>query len=240
MSQDPPFAEARIKAEALFRAYREGTDLAPFEIRDHCEARLIKEVFQEILVNNEGIGGYKLSFTNYPTLKKFRLEEPEFAILTGRMITKQLLIESPFTHTYAEAELIAEVENCDASRANVCVKTLWLGLEVPATRFRQPINRLTTYHLIADNLLAWRLHLGVQIDSEPKWVRLIVNEREQGEGAPFYVYGTYRSMLKWLSTKVGRYSGYVATGAIVGPVPVKRGDVVTVKSDKGEFTVGIG
>jgi 2-keto-4-pentenoate hydratase len=239
MAYDPPFSEVKKKAETLYRAYEYGTDFMPFEVRDYCEAKLIKERFQEILVNNEGFGGYKLSFTTYQSLKKFGLDEPEFAVLTSKMVTEHRSIESPFTYTYVEAELIAEVENCDVNSVNSCVKSLRLGLEIPATRFQQPINKLTTYHLIADNLIAWRLFLGVQVDSEPKRVALLVNDREMGEGAPFYVYGTYKSMLKWLSTKLGRFSGYVATGAILGPVPVKRGDIVTVKSDKGEFTVAI-
>jgi 2-keto-4-pentenoate hydratase len=71
------------RIDMLLAAYKTGWTVETFEVKDLAEARLLSSQFQERLVNLEGFGGYKISFTSFKSLKEFGLDEPEFALRRG-------------------------------------------------------------------------------------------------------------------------------------------------------------
>jgi 2-keto-4-pentenoate hydratase len=227
------------RVDMLLAAYKTGWTIEPFEVKDLAEARLLSSQLQERLVNLEGFGGYKISFTNYKSLKAFGLDEPEFALLSGSMVVSDQRVQLKFPYTYAEAEIVVKARECDVSNYKECVEEVRLGLEIPATRFNAPLEVLNAYQIIADALIAYKLILGPKLSRIPKKVALKVNDRKVGENVVFYVYGDVYSMLKWLSTRVGRFSGYVSTGAVVGPVMIKKHDVLEVETEEASFTATV-
>jgi len=227
------------RVDMLLAAYKTGWTIETFEVKDLAEARLLSSQFQERLVNLEGFGGYKISFTSFKSLKAFGLDEPEFALLSGSMVVSDRTVQLKFPYTYAEAEIVVKARECDVSNYKECVEEMRLGLEIPATRFNAPLEVLNAYQIIADALMAYKLVLGPELSRIPKKVALKVNDRKVGENVVLYVYGDVYSMLKWLSTRVGRFSGYVSTGAIVGPVMIKKYDELKVETEEASFTVTV-
>jgi len=227
------------RIDTLLAAYKTGSTIKPFEVKGLAEARLLSSQLQERLVNLEGFGGYKISFTSFKSLKAFGLDEPEFALLSGSMVISGRAVQLKFPYTYAEAEIVVKARECDVSNYEECVEEMRLGLEIPATRFNAPLEALNAYQIIADALIAYKLVLGPELSRIPKKVALKVNDRKVGENVVFYVYGDVYSMLKWLSTRVGRFSGYVSTGAIVGPIMIKKHDVLEVETEEASFTATV-
>ena len=219
------------KALALYRAYRERKTVQPFPVSE-TEWREIYNAFTSRIVKEEGLCGYKIAFTSPNSLKKYGLDEPAVGVITCGMVDD---VSIPFKYSYLEVEVIAEVEDCSPSQD--CVKGYYLGLEIPSTRFDAPLGSLGTYQLLADNSIAWRVVKGVRVPSPDLEVKLEVNGEHKGSGRGTYVFGDVNGMISWLAKKVGRFSGLIATGAILGPVQVKPGDRVRVTSQNAELEV---
>ncbi|QIW22965.1 hypothetical protein EWF20_01505 [Sulfolobus sp. S-194] len=224
------------KVDLLYNAYKEKKVVEPFEVGKE-EAEKIFALFSERLVENEGFGGYKISFVTPESLNKFNIKEPEYGIITQKMIVKDNNIEIPFKYTYAEIEVIVKANRCREDNLNSCILETYLGIEIPTTRFNAPLNRLTVFQLKADDMASGLVYLGEKINRQPSEVSLYIDGELKAKGKPNFVYGDYIGMLKWLIRKVGEVSGYVSTGSIVGPIPLNKGVKVRVISEKADLHV---
>ncbi|MCH4815772.1 MAG: 2-keto-4-pentenoate hydratase [Saccharolobus sp.] len=151
------------KAELLFNAYRNRSEIIPFPLAE-SEAKEVGKEFAKMLVNSEGLGGYKIAKSG-------------IGVLTKPMITTSSDIELWFKSHKLEVEIIALV-------SNGTVEKTFLGLELPATRFTTW--ELPSYYAIADNVHAARLYVGPEIDPPYGSFKLYINDALVGEGEPKY------------------------------------------------------
>ncbi|ACP49557.1 hypothetical protein [Saccharolobus islandicus] len=151
------------KAELLFNAYKSRKEIEPFPLTED-EAKKVKEEFIEILINSEGLGGYKLSGFGE-------------GVLTKPMITRENTVELWFRNHKLEVEIVTLVENGE-------VKRTFLGLEIPAPRFTTW--DLPSHYIVADNIFAARLYVGPEIDPPFGSFKLYINDKFVGEGEPKY------------------------------------------------------
>lgn len=117
-----------------------------------------------MLINSEGLGGYKLSAFGE-------------GVLTKPMITRENIVELWFRNHKLEVEIVALVKNGE-------VKRTFLGLEIPAPRFTTW--DLPQHYIIADDIFAARLHVGPEIDPPFGSFKLYINDRFIGDGEPKY------------------------------------------------------
>ncbi|BAK54156.1 hypothetical protein [Sulfurisphaera tokodaii] len=224
------------KVNLLYNAYKEKKVVEPFEVGKE-EAEKIFALFTERLVKDEGFGGYKISFVTPESLNKFNIKEPEYGILTQRMIVKDNNITIPFKYAYAEIEVIVKANRCREDNLNSCISETYLGIEIPMTRFNAPLNRLTIFQLKADDMASGLVYVGERINKQPSEVSLYIDGELKAKGKPNFIYGDYIGMVKWLIKKVGEVSGYISTGSIVGPIPLDKGVKVKVVSEEVELNV---
>ncbi|ABP94601.1 hypothetical protein HA72_0424 [Metallosphaera sedula] len=151
------------KAEILMEAYTSRKEIEPFDLSED-EAKIVGERFAQMLVEMEGLGGYKITKSGL------------WGVLTKRMISKSEL-ELWFKTHKLEVEIIALVENGRVLRT-------YLGLEVPATRFTTW--DLPKHYMIADDAFAGRLFVGKEIEPPYGHFKLFINGELVGEGAPTY------------------------------------------------------
>ena len=224
-----------VYAQTLYKAYQERKVIEPFEL-DMVTAKKVYNIFSSMLAQSEGFGGYKISLTTEETLKKFGSTEPLYGLLTKPMIGDDTEFELWFNNHLAEVEIILNTDHCTLDNYPSCVKESFLGVELPATRFNTW--NIKAPQIQADDSAAGRLFLGVEI-SLPfnEEVEFYVNGNKVGKGRPRYVYGSLDDMVKWLIKKVGYVNGYVSTGVFVGPVNVKKGDKLRLKSESKEVEV---
>ncbi|QKR00236.1 2-keto-4-pentenoate hydratase [Metallosphaera tengchongensis] len=188
------------KAELLLEAYLSRREIDPFDLTED-EAKAVGEKFAQLLIEKEGLGGYKITKSGL------------WGVLTNKMITKHEL-ELWFKTHKLEVEIIALVKNGE-------VEKTFIGLEVPATRFKTW--DVPKYYMIADNAFAGRLYVGKEIEPPYGHFKLFINGELVGEGSPNYN-----------PSKVVRpdQTGYVACGAFIGPVSVAKGDLIRVEGKK--------
>ncbi|BCU71032.1 hypothetical protein [Stygiolobus caldivivus] len=226
-----------VFARTLFKAYQERSQLEPFEV-DMATAKKVFNVFSSMLVQSEGFGGYKISLTTEETLKRFGSTEPLYGILTKPMIELSEEIELWFNNHMAEVEIVFNMDHCTPDTYPSCVKEVFLGIELPATRFNTW--KLKAAQILADDSAAGRLYVGEKIELPfEEEVELYVNGNKVGKGKPTYIYGNVDNMVKWLMRRVGYLSGYVSSGVFVGPVNVKKGDKLRVKSQTKDYEVSL-
>ncbi|EHP70292.1 hypothetical protein MetMK1DRAFT_00007940 [Metallosphaera yellowstonensis MK1] len=151
------------KAELLFNAYKNRNEIIPFPLSTE-EAKRVGEEFTKMLVENEGLGGYKIA--------KYGI-----GILTKPMITTSNEVELWFKSHKLEVEIVALVRNGK-------IEKTFVGLELPATRFTTW--ELPCHYVIADNALAGRLYVGPEIDPPYGSFRIYINDKLMGEGEPKY------------------------------------------------------
>ncbi|QGA68973.1 2-keto-4-pentenoate hydratase [Sulfolobus sp. E11-6] len=151
------------KAELLFSAYKNRSEIIPFPLTE-SEAKEVGKEFARMLVNSEGLGGYKVAKSG-------------IGVLTKPMITSSSNVELWFKSHKLEVEIIALV-------SNGIVEKTFLGLELPATRFTTW--ELPPYYGIADNVHAARLYVGPEIDQPYGSFKLYINDTLVGEGEPKY------------------------------------------------------
>ncbi|QGR19204.1 hypothetical protein [Stygiolobus azoricus] len=224
-----------VLAQTLYKAYRERKSIKPFEV-NMAQAKRVFNVFSSMLVQSEGFGGYKISLTTEETLKRFGSTEPLYGILTKPMIETDSEVELWFENHMAEVEIVFEMDHCTVESYPTCVKGVYLGVELPATRF--DTWNLKAYQIVADDSAAGRLFVGESIKLPfNEEVELYLNGHKVGKGRPRYVYGTVDDMVKWLLRRVGYINGYVSSGVFVGPTDVKKGDRLRVKSGSLEYEV---
>ncbi|AEB95765.1 MULTISPECIES: hypothetical protein [Metallosphaera] len=151
------------KAELLFQAYLSRKQIEPFELKEE-EAKNVGEKFSQLLIEKEGLGGYKVTKSGI------------WGVLTKPMITKGPL-ELWFDTHKLEVEIIAFAENGR-------VKKTYIGLEIPATRFTTW--DLPKHYMIADDAFAGRLFIGKEIEPPYGHFKLFLNGELMGEGSPDY------------------------------------------------------
>jgi len=226
------------KAEVLYKAYRERKVIEPFEVNTKEEAYEIFSLFTKKLINEKGLAGYKISLVTPQSLKKFNTDSPDYGILTNDMIIKDSdKVVLPFKYAYAEVEVIVIADKCRENNIPECIKETYLGIEIPMTRFNAPLNKLSTLHLKADDMVSGALFLGKEISKQPNEVSFYVNDELKERNRPNFIYGDYLGMLRWLTKVVGQVSGYVSTGSITGPIPLNKNQKIEVKSDQVSFEV---
>ena len=224
-----------VLAQTLYKAYQERKSVKPFEVT-MAQAKRVFNVFSSMLVQSEGFGGYKISLTTEETLKRFGSTEPLYGILTKPMIETDSEVELWFENHMAEVEIVFEMDHCTVESYPTCVNSVYLGIELPATRF--DTWNLKAYQILADDSAAGRLFVGEGIKLPfNEEVELYLNGHKVGKGRPRYVYGTVDDMVKWLLRRVGYINGYVSSGVFVGPTNVKKGDRLRVKSGSLEYEV---
>jgi 2-keto-4-pentenoate hydratase len=224
-----------VLAQTLYKAYQERKSVKPFEVT-MAQAKRVFNVFSSMLVQSEGFGGYKISLTTEETLKRFGSTEPLYGILTKPMIETDSEVELWFETHMAEVEIVFEMDHCTVESYPTCVNGVYLGIELPATRF--DTWNLKAYHILADDSAAGRLFVGEAIKLPfNEEVELYLNGNKVGKGRPRYVYGTVDDMVKWLLRRVGYINGYVSSGVFVGPINVKKGDRLRVKGGSLEYEV---
>ncbi len=189
------------KAESLFEAYRQRKVIDPFPLTEE-EAREVGKKFSEMLVSAEGLGGYKIAKGGI------------IGVLTKRMITTEEEVVLWFPTHKLEVEIIALV------RGGRVEKT-FLGLELPATRFKTW--DLGKEYVIADDAFAGRLYVGREMSPPFGTFKLIVNGKFVAEGAPNY---SPSELVK------PNMEGYVALGAFIGPLKLSKGDQIRVEGKK--------
>ncbi|AWR98187.1 2-keto-4-pentenoate hydratase [Acidianus sulfidivorans JP7] len=151
------------KASQLFEAYKSRKEIDPFPLTEE-EARSVGEEFSKMLVDQEGLGGYKIAKSGI------------IGILTKPMITFND-IELWFKTHKLEVEIIALVKNGKIQRT-------YIGLELPATRFNKW--DLPDYYVIADDAFAGRLYVGKEIEPPYGSFKLFINDKFISAGAPSY------------------------------------------------------
>ncbi|MFP3205831.1 MAG: 2-keto-4-pentenoate hydratase [Metallosphaera yellowstonensis] len=151
------------KANLLFRAYLNREEIEPFELTEE-EAKEVGQKFVNLLVEREGLGGYKITKSGL------------WGVLTKEMITFSD-VELWFKTHKLEVEIIALAKN------GKVVKT-FIGLEIPATRFKTW--DLPKHYMIADDAFAGRLYVGREIEPPFGSFKLFINDELVGEGAPTY------------------------------------------------------
>jgi 2-keto-4-pentenoate hydratase len=152
------------------------------------------------------------------------------------MIETDSEVELWFENHMAEVEIVFEMDHCTIDSYPTCVTGVYLGIELPATRF--DTWNLKAYQILADDSAAGRLFVGEGIKLPyNEEVELYLNGHKEGKGRPRYIYGTVDDMVKWLLRRVGYINGYVSSGVFVGPTNVKKGDRLRVKSGSLEYEV---
>ncbi|MFP3064812.1 MAG: hypothetical protein RXR59_04645 [Sulfolobus sp.] len=220
----------------LYNAYVNRKEIEPFQI-DFYSAKKVFQIFSSMITQSEGFGGYKTSFTTQEALKKYQITEPLIGILSKRMIIKEgNEVDLWFKNSMAEVELIYELENCTLSEFPSCVKNTYLGVEVPGTRFSTW--NLTAAQILADDCAASRLYVGVPVEMGfNRTVELYLNGNKVREGRPSYVFGSSDNVVKWLLRRVVSITGFVSSGVFVGPINIKSGDKIRLKSEDIEYEV---
>jgi 2-keto-4-pentenoate hydratase len=216
------------KADLLFNAYKSRKEIEPFEVNEK-EAEEIFKKFSSRLVEEEGLGGYKISLVTREHLKRFHGKEPMYGILTKPMITSDKEIELWFNHNFAEVEVVFFADSCRNDNFPQCIKETRLGVELPATRFNTW--NLNALQLKADDSAAGRLYIGEQVSLPIKGVEMLINDKLIGRGVPNFIYGGPMDMVKWLISKIGEVNGYVSSGVFIGPFEVKKGEKITILGD---------
>ncbi|BDC19760.1 hypothetical protein [Acidianus sp. HS-5] len=216
------------KAELLFEAYKARKEVEPFEVNEK-EADEIFKKFTSMLVEEESLGGYKISLVTKEHLERFHGKEPMYGILTKPMITAEKEIELWFNHNFAEVEVVFLADSCREDNFPQCIKETRLGIELPATRFNTW--NLNALQLKADDSAAGRLYIGEKFSLPVKGVEMLINDKLVGRGVPNFIYGGPLDMVKWLISKLGEVNGYVSSGVFIGPFEVKKGDKVTILGD---------
>ncbi|EZQ04817.1 MULTISPECIES: hypothetical protein [Acidianus] len=151
------------KVDILLEAYKERKEIEPFNLEED-EAKKIGEEFSTKLIQEEGLGGYKIG------------KDGIIGVLTKPMITSSD-VELWFKTHKLEVELIALVREGDIQR-------VYLGLELPATRFNTwdiPVK-----YMIADDAFAGRLYVGKEIEPPYGHFKLFINDKYIAEGGPSY------------------------------------------------------
>jgi len=151
------------KAELLFNAYKNRIQIDPFPLTED-EAKLVGQEFVKMLINSEGLGGYKIALNNV-------------GVLTKPMITFNDKVELWFRTHKVELEIVAYV-------VNGRIEKTFIGLELPATRFTTW--DLPTYYMFADDFYAARLYVGPEISQPYGSFKLYVNDKLVGIGEPKY------------------------------------------------------
>jgi len=151
------------KAELLFNVYKNRDEIIPFPLSTE-EAKRVGEEFTKMLVENEGLGGYKIA--------KYGI-----GIITKPMITTSNEVELWFKSHKLEVEIVALVRNGK-------IEKTFVGLELPATRFTTW--ELPCHYVIADNAFAGRLYVGPEIEPPYGNFKLYINGKLIGEGEPKY------------------------------------------------------
>jgi hypothetical protein len=82
------------------------------------------------------------------------------------------------------------------------------------------------------------LYIGVLVEMGfNRTVELYLNGNKVREGRPSYVFGSSDDMVKWLLRRVGSTTGFVSSGVFVGPINIKNGDKIRLKSENIEYEV---
>jgi len=217
------------KANLLYEAYKRKQSIPPFEVTKE-DARDVFLRFSSMLVADEGLGGYKISLVRKEHLERFKGKEPMYGVLTKKMITKVNEVELWFEKNFAELEVVLKAENCNPATVPECVKGTYIGVELPSTRFNTW--NLNAYQLLADDSAAGRLFVGDSIKL-PIQAWMSVNGKVIGEDSPEFILGGPFEMLRWLTDRIGNVNGYVSSGVFVGPVEVKKDDVIQVGYGNG-------
>ncbi|AWR97789.1 hypothetical protein DFR86_09675 [Acidianus sulfidivorans JP7] len=217
------------KAEALYEAYKKRKSINPFEVTEN-EANEIFNDFSSKLIEDERLGGYKISLVTKEHLARFHGKEPMYGILTKPMITDDKNVELWFENNFAELEVVFLVNNCTLQNIPECIKDIRLGIEIPATRFNTW--NLNALQLKADDSAAGRLYFGEKIEYPiNNDYSMYINDKLVGKGRPNFIYGGPLEMLKWLTNKLGKIDGYISSGVFIGPFVVKKGDKIKVDGD---------
>jgi len=190
------------KAEMLFEAYKNRREIEPFPLNKD-EALQVYNEFSRMLVESEGLGGYKIA-----------LQGKAIGVLTKPMITFNNEIDLWFKTHKLEVEIIALVRNGK-------VEKTFLGLEIPATRFNTW--DLGEHYIVADDAFAGRLYVGKQIEPPFGTFKLIINDEFVAEGGPTY---NPSEVVK------PNMDGYVSLGVFIGPYKISKGDKVRVEGKK--------
>ena len=189
------------KAQLLFKAYKDRKEIEPFNLTKD-EAIKINQEFVKMLIQDEGLGGYKIAKVE---------SELMIGYLTKPMITNDNQIELWFKNHKLEVEIVALVEQGK-------IKKTFLGLEIPATRFTTW--NLPPQYMIADNLYAARLYVGPEIKPPYGNFKLYINDKLVGEGEPKY--NPEERVKDFMN-------GYVTLGVFIGPIDISRGDEIRVE-----------
>jgi hypothetical protein len=190
------------KAEILFEAYKQRKEIEPFPLSEE-EAINVGKEFSRMLVDYEGLGGYKIA-----------LKGKAIGVLTKKMITFDSEVELWFRTHKLEVEIVALVKNGK-------IEKTFIGLEIPATRFNTW--DLPEHYIIADDAFAGRLYVGKPIEAPLGNFKLFINDKFVTEGGPSYN----------LSEIIKPYmEGYVSLGVFLGPYKISKGDKVRVEGRK--------
>lgn len=200
------------KVKVLFNAYLESRNIEPFTL-DETEALEIQSQLRRLLIEKEGFAGYKISSS-------------AIGVLTKEMVKTIDTIKLRYPEHIAEIEVIARTENCQNNQTGSCIRSLHIGVELPATRFsKYGIGR---NYSIADNASASLLFVGPEIENKSFELVIYRNDEKIGNASPKY---EIADKLKWLFEKEGSFVGYAALGKLINQFIVKRGDIIRVEGD---------
>lgn len=155
-----------MKAEQLFKAYKENTPLplGAVDIQTEKAAYSIQdEVIQ--LKENEGdeLKGYKISLTSEETQKMFKSDEPLYGGMPESSIVESLSL-TQFNSPLAEMELVFLVEETllpsDSNEEILNKCKVAPGIEVPDGRYKDWFPNMSKLEVIADSAVSGAVIYG--------------------------------------------------------------------------------
>jgi 2-keto-4-pentenoate hydratase len=221
--------------------------------RDRAEAYGVGQVLVE-LSGDEAIG-WKIAATSKTGQEHINVDGPPGGrLLKGRLITPSgRVVLGNNVMRVAEAEFAFGFDRPLGLRARpyeqaevmAAVSTLHLSIEIPDSRFSD-FTSVGALQLIADMACASWLMLSPAVEVSWRSIDLVkhqvtayLNGRQVASGSGKAVLGDPRAALTWLVNEVVQFGGgikvgdRVTTGTCLTPVPISRGDVVTM--DYGEL-----
>ena len=258
----PSATEARQRAaDLLWTAWQGGRTVSAIPSECRPATRADGYAVQALLGarSQKPIIGWKIAATSVAGQKHINVTGP----MAGRLLAERLHTNGATLSLTGNFMAVAECEFVfrmardlppraapyGTDEAMAAVDSLWLGIEVPSSRFQEFI-KAGEAQLIADNACAHEMVLGPRVD-DVQWravdlgahrVRATINGTArcyERDGIGANVLGDPRTALAWLANELAtlgetlRQGALVTTGTCVAPLELVAGDVV--EADFGVF-----